>query len=159
LPEACRRAAVALVLVLATLAAANPAEDAEYLKAATTILCDCGCHPQSVQDCACGRAAEMRAELAGLRAQGLDGDAIIARYVAARGEQIRIAPVARGFNLVAWLGPLLVLVGATVVVAWLARRWSRTRGRADEPAPAPIDPLPEEALYRERLRQALEDRS
>ena len=53
--------AVAGVLLLGALLApaAMAYDESEYLKAAETILCDCGCHPQSVADCACGRAAEL----------------------------------------------------------------------------------------------------
>ena len=39
------------------------AVSAAYDEAARMILCDCGCHPQSAHECACGRAAEMREEI------------------------------------------------------------------------------------------------
>jgi len=138
----------------------DPTQDPEYMKAATTILCDCGCHPQSVHDCACGRAAEMRDEIAAMVAVGRTGDEVIAHYVAKRGEQIRIAPVARGFNLVAWIGPLLALLAASLGVAWVARRWSRAPAPAGgAPAPEALLPeRPEDEAYRRRLQQAVDDR-
>src|SRR5262245_42801351 len=76
----------------------EPAQDAEYSRAATTILCDCGCHPQAVHDCACGRAAEMRGEIAASIRNGKSGEEVIAAFVAQHGEQIRVAPTAAGFN-------------------------------------------------------------
>lgn len=131
----------------------DPGQEAEYEIAARTILCDCGCHPQSVHDCACGRAEQMRRDVAGLAAQGLTGQQVIARYVERDGEKIRIAPTARGFNLVAWLGPLAALLLASLAVMFVIRRWSR---RQPSPADAPASPVPPaDDPYRARLRQEL----
>ena len=131
-----------------------------YLEVANTILCDCGCHPQSVHACACGRAEEMREEIAAALASGgpggkpQTGKQVIAAYVARYGEKIRIAPTKRGFNLVAWLGPSIVLLGAGIAVAFALRRW---RG-PQEPEPVPV--VNERDLaYVQRIRQELgEDR-
>jgi cytochrome c-type biogenesis protein CcmH len=127
---------------------------AEFEKAAGTIRCDCGCHPQSVKDCACGRAAEMRGEIRALIAQGMTGDEVIAQYVAEQGEQIRLAPTASGFNLVAWLGPLAGLLLASGAMFALLRRWKRGLPKT-EPLPATPD-VPVDAAYDDRLREALE---
>ena len=130
-------------------------DDAEYEKATRMILCDCGCHPQSVHDCACGRAAEMRREINGvMSAQCLTGDELIALYVEERGDQIRIAPTAAGFNIVAWVGPSVGLIGATLLVFLMLRRWNRRRETTDGEAPPPVAPVDER--YRDRLRDALE---
>ena len=92
---------------------ASAFDTAGYEEAISTIRCDCGCHPQSVKDCACGRAGALRDEMRGAIDGGLTGEQVIAAYVEQHGEQIRIAPTARGFNLIAWLGPLFGLVGYT----------------------------------------------
>jgi len=127
----------------------------EYDKATRTILCDCGCHPQSVHDCACGRASEMRAEIRQeMQAGCLSGDELISMYVARHGDQIRIAPTASGFNLVAWLGPMVALFAATAVMFGILRRWSRSH-RPVAAAEIPVL-LAEDDPYRDRLRQALE---
>lgn len=135
------------------LPAAGPS--AEFDRAASTILCDCGCHPQSVAECTCGRAAEMRADIQAMVDRGMSGDAVIADYVARYGDKIRIAPTARGFNLLAWLGPLVVLLLGLVGVAWLARRLSRAAGRSESvSAPGP----PADEVYLARVRQKVEER-
>jgi cytochrome c-type biogenesis protein CcmH len=160
LPEpASRRLLPALALgvwLLCGLPAPAAFDEAEYEKAARTILCDCGCHPQSVHDCACGRAAEMRREIAAMIEQGRSGEEVIGLYVQQHGEKIRIAPTTRGFNLVAWLGPLAGLVLATACLVLLERRWSRR----PPVAPAPPATLPVSATaddpYQARLRQELE---
>ena len=78
LPDRRAPALLGLLLALsAPLQAAGeiPAEvdQKAYLEVATTILCDCGCHPQSVHACACGRAAEMREEIAAALTRGGPG--------------------------------------------------------------------------------------
>jgi cytochrome c-type biogenesis protein CcmH len=129
----------------------TPAQAAEYDQAARTILCDCGCHPQSVHDCACGRAEEMRGEIAGEIASGKTGAQVIEAYVARHGEKILVAPPAVGFNLVAWLGPGVLLVGAALGLTLVLRRWRRSR----TPAPAGAPPL--DADWKERLDDALRE--
>jgi len=131
-------------------------ENSEYEKATRMILCDCGCHPQSVHDCACGRAAEMRREIHGvMSAQCLTGDDLIALYVEEHGDQIRIAPTASGFNILAWVGPSVGLIGTTGLVFLMLRRWSRKREEETGETPPPLEPVDER--YRDRLRDALEN--
>ncbi len=129
----------------------RPAEAAQYDQAAKTILCDCGCHPQSVHDCACGRAEEMRAEIAGEIASGKTAAQVIEAYVARHGEKILVAPPAAGFNLVAWLGPGVLLVVAAVGLTLVLRRWRRPESRAAASGP------PLEAAWKERLDDALRE--
>lgn len=128
---------------------------AEYEIAAKTILCDCGCHPQSVFDCACVRAAEMRDEVRALVEQGKTGEAVIAAYVAKYGEKIRIAPTSQGFNLLAWAGPGLGILTAALLVALLLRRW-KAKAALDPsvPPPAPLDPADP---YAARLDAAMKE--
>jgi cytochrome c-type biogenesis protein CcmH len=164
-------ATLALVLAAAVLAtlpvqAARPVPpgvDPEQVKiAAEAILCDCGCHPQSVHDCACGRAEEMWAELAAeVRSGGADGgpltgEQVIAKWVAARGELILVTPEASGFNLVAWLGPIALLVAAAIILALVLRRWAG-RG-APAAAAAGGAPVPEiDPATLDRIRKDVED--
>lgn len=146
--------AAAVLLAGATLPC--PAFDVEQFQAATrTILCDCGCSPQSVHDCACGRAAEMRGEIRAMIDRGMTAEEVIDAYVATHGEQIRIAPVAAGFSLLAWVGPLAGLLFASLGLVFLLRRWQR-----GQPAPAGGPPVaPDDAdPYLERLERELEER-
>jgi cytochrome c-type biogenesis protein CcmH/NrfF len=124
-----------------------------YDQAATTILCDCGCHPQSVKECACGRAEEMRTALAAEARSGKSGDEIVAGYVARYGEKILVAPPAKGFNLVAWTGPAIGLLGAAFVIVAMIRRWRRI---SSELPPAPPGNAPDDADL-VRLRRQVED--
>ena len=123
--------------------------------ASSTILCDCGCHPQSVWDCACGRAAELRDEIAGMIRTGRTGDQVIEEFVARQGEQVRIAPLARGFNLVAWLGPAFLFFGAAVAIVLVLRRWRRSAPAAPD-AQTPVAAIDPDDPYLARLRDDLE---
>ena len=149
-------ALLAVVASSAGVSAQTTYDDPEYVEAATTILCDCGCHPQSAHDCACGRATAMRAEIAGMIATGMSGDDVIASYVAAKGEQIRIAPTATGFNLVAWLGPGILLVAAAVGLVLGLRRWNRREGSVDGDTEDPVVVDPDDP-YLARVKKELED--
>jgi cytochrome c-type biogenesis protein CcmH len=132
-----------------------------YENAISVILCDCGCHPQSVKECACGRAAEMRGEIrARMEAEGLDGEQLVAAYVAEHGEQILIAPAATGFNLIAWLGPLVGLFVAAGGMLWVLRSWKAKQVESendgsDTPTEAPAGP--EDDAYLARVKRELEE--
>ncbi len=143
--------AVLLLLSFSLLSAAPT--DFEF--AASTILCDCGCHPQSVKACACGRAAEMRGDIAAMVARGMNGDAIVADYVARFGEKILISPPATGFNLVAWIGPLIALFVAAGLMILILRRLAHRS--AAIPEPAGTSQIAADDPYQERLRRALEE--
>ncbi len=144
------------VLPLVPAAGAAAFDVAEYDTATHMLLCDCGCHPQSVHDCACGRAAEMRVEIHGLISQGMSGEEVITQYVDRIGDHIRIVPTARGFNLVAWLGPLFALLTGSVLTLLLIRRWTRHTDSAATATPAAPAAARDE-VYEQRLRDALEN--
>jgi cytochrome c-type biogenesis protein CcmH len=83
---------------------------------------------------------------------------IMDKLVGQFGQEIRAAPPASGFGLLAWLLPLVALVVGGVVIGFYAWRWSRSR----EPAPAggapeqngraPLDPQLERRLEEELTR-------
>lgn len=143
-----------LLFLLGSPSAAKPPDtqspDEAYLEAARAVLCDCGCHPQSVDSCSCGRADELSAEMREMAESNMSGQEIIAHYVAIHGEQILIAPKARGFNLVAWLLPLALLVLSAIVILLVIRRWH-------QPVAVATEPVNIDDPNMERLRQLLKD--
>ena len=57
------------------------------------------------------------------------------------GEQALASPPKRGFNLLAWVLPPVLVVAAGAILAVLAVRWSRRRDPAPVAEPAPPDPV------------------
>ncbi len=155
-----RRLLLAAALLAAPLAlgAVGPAppgvDPAEYDRATRTILCTCGCSPQSAHDCACSHAADMRDAIAADLRSGKTADQVIAAYVARYGEKIRIAPTTRGFNLVAWIGPSIGFLAAAWVLSAVLLRWRRAGGA--DPAPAPAGPGADDP-YRSVLDRQLKE--
>src|SRR5262249_13140828 len=130
------------------------ASEQAYEQAATALLCDCGCHPQSIKECACGRAEELRAALAKDAAAGKSGTEIIAAYVARYGQKVLVAPPATGVNLVRGTGPSIGLLGAAVMITLMIRRWHRASAAlpAESAPPAAAD-----EAYLSRLRREIEE--
>lgn len=148
--------AVALPALASKGAAPAGVDRDEAVFVAGEILCDCGCHPQSVYDCACGRAEEMWRMLGDLVARTGSGEAALAAYVEEHGEKVLLAPRAEGFNLVAWLGPLAGLILAVGAVMLILRRWKRTP-EVDSGPTAELD-TEGDAGYLSRLNEDLEKR-
>lgn len=166
------RAALGIALAacsIGTSFAARPVppgvDRAEVEHAARKLRCDCGCHPQSVFDCVCGHADNMwnaiAAEVAGgapgpggATAGPMTGAEVVAARIAKFGEGVLLAPRARGFNLVAWLGPAAALIVGAAVVFGIARRLSRGSSAPgdDEVALPPVAPE-----YADRIRRAVEE--
>jgi cytochrome c-type biogenesis protein CcmH/NrfF len=75
-------------------------------------------------------ADQERDFIAGLIAEGLTKDQVKERLVAEYGPRVLAEPQDDGFELTAWVVPLVAGVGAIALVGLVARRWRR-RGRAD----------------------------
>src|SRR5688572_29904453 len=98
-------------------------------------------------------AERMRAFIRQRIAAGDTKSEIKDKLVAQFGESVLAAPPARGFNLLAWLVPIAGGLIAVVVVAMLARRWSR--GRAGAPAGPSADGRPLDPGLERRVDEEL----
>jgi len=102
-------------------------------------------------------AERMRAFIRARIAAGETKSEIKDRLVAEFGEEVLAAPPKRGFNLLAWVLPLVGLALAAIALAVLARRWVRSAPEAP-PAGAsangrpPLDPEVERRLDEELAR-------
>jgi cytochrome c-type biogenesis protein CcmH/NrfF len=82
------------------------------------------CQDLSVADSPAALAEEMRTTIAEKLQAGETPDQIRAGFVGAYGQWILLAPTHRGLNLVAWIAPVLLLVGGLLLAVTSVRRWS-----------------------------------
>ena len=80
---------------------------------------------------------------------------IKAEFIDLYGPVVLGEPPRQGFNLVAWLAPVALLVGGLAAAVWLTRRWSRKPAPAASVA-APV-PTPDNDPYLARVDQELDD--
>jgi cytochrome c-type biogenesis protein CcmF len=123
------------------------------------IICMCRtCGRQRLADCQCGKAAEMRTELAGLVAKGLTREQVYDYYMTQYGSEEPLAsPINKGFNVLAWLLPYGVGLSGAALLGFVAVRWTRREAAARGPVPAVAGAPPDDPALRERLDDELRD--
>lgn len=109
------------------------------------------CQGLSVADSPSESASHMRAEAERLLAEGYSPEQVTGYFESTYGEFVRLAPRARGLNLLVWLAPAAALVlGALLIVRYVRRG---APAAAPELAEDPSEDLAEDlAEYRERVR-------
>jgi cytochrome c-type biogenesis protein CcmH len=73
------------------------------------------------------------------------------KLIATFGQSVIARPATHGFDLLAWLLPLVAVVGGAAVVGVAAWRWSRARAPV-APAGQPLDPAVERRIDEELAR-------
>ena len=111
---------------------ADSALEARTSAVASQLRCPV-CQGLSIQDSPSELAQSMRAVVRDQLAAGRTPDEVKAYYVSKYGEWILLAPKPSGFNLVAYLLPVLVVLGGGLLIALAVRRW--TGGSRDTPPP------------------------
>lgn len=141
-----RPSALALVLALATrpgVAAAEAPlilgeqERARVQAVATEMICHCGCPRETVADCVCGMADDIRRDIWRDLQGGKSPAEVLDAYVAEHGEEFRSMPRKQGLGLVAWGLPWASMLVAAGVLLPVVRRWSRPG--APLPPAAPLE--------------------
>jgi cytochrome c-type biogenesis protein CcmH len=127
-----RRLLAVVVLALAVVAPAAASEQHPTLPELERELICPTCH-ESLAASSSPIADRMRAFIRARIAAGDTKSQIKQELVDQFGESVLAAPPKSGFNLLAWLLPLIGIVLAAGVVGVLAWRWSRGR-KAPEPA-------------------------
>ena len=124
-----------VLLAIVALAGVAPATDveAEARRIEGKLMAPC-CGATTLAQHHSGAADEMKREIRSLLAQGWTEQRILDHFVAQYGETILSAPPARGFNLLAYLLPLLALVVGPLVT-WRVLRRNRPPAERDAPLP------------------------
>ncbi len=134
------RALATMLLALAALApAAAAAPRASLTDIEDEVMClECGT-ALNVSDS--DVAAQQRDFIAELIAQGKTKQQVKDALVAEYGPRVLAEPGDDGFELTAWLVPVLAALAALALVVLTARRWRTARPPADEPGRDPaLDP-------------------
>ena len=125
------------------------------LEESLTCQCGCGLTVHSCNHLQCDSAMPLRAEIRAQIDTGKDKDAILAYFSDKYGEKILSSPAAKGFNVLAWVTPfILVAVGGAfvglTVMRWTARR--QATPEAPAPPPAPHVPSPYDKILEKELK-------
>ena len=131
------------------LAATTPDLEAQVREIAIQLRCPV-CQGLSVGDSPSELANEMRTLIREQLQQGKTPAEVLDYFAQRYGEWILLAPPKRGFNLVVWVLPFVLLpIGAAVVYVG-ARRWVRQSTTADPSSPRVDSP------YAQRLQRELD---
>ena len=97
-------------------------------------------------------AQEMKLFIARRIAAGDTRSQIENKLIANFGPSVIARPSTHGFDLLAWLLPLVALLGGAAVVGFAAWRWSRARAPATAAGESPLDPELERRVDEELAR-------
>ena len=114
-----------LLLTTAVLAQdANPSLETKLNEALTSLYCYCGCTRETIQHCVCGTAQQLEADFNRRLVAGETVAQIRADYLATFGTQYSALMPAKGFNLVAYTMPgvIILLLGVVVFLVIKSKR-------------------------------------
>lgn len=146
---------VLLVLAATLLISAGPSDETRINTLGHQMMCMCGCN-QILAECnhvGCSYSTRMMGEIRQAVARG-DSDAMIKKaMVEEYGSVVLAAPTTKGFDIVAWIIPFVILVLAMGAFAWVVRTW---KNRKPPDPPAPPSATNEMDSYRELARKETE---
>jgi cytochrome c-type biogenesis protein CcmH len=119
------------------------------------------CQHESVADSSASIAEQMRLVIREQLQQGKSEQEVLNYFAAHYGQQILLTPQPQGFNLLAWLMPVLMLLSGLGLLTFVTRDWRRqhslqlANSSGKEEAELLLDPELEQ--YRKQLEQELAD--
>jgi len=119
--------AVVVAIWSFVLLSAPPTEtlDARVQDVASQLKCPI-CQGESVASSPSLLAQQMRADIRQRLQSGQSEQEVISYYVSRYGQQIVWSPQWQGFSLLAWLVPLVLLLGGALLLFFILRDWHRT---------------------------------
>ena len=92
------------------------------------------CPGRLLRDCPSSSASELRESVYSKLLSGSSKEDIAKELVATFGDDVRAAPLPVRFGLVGWIAPFAFLIlGATLLIAWLRRGVAREKPPAESP--------------------------
>ena len=134
---------------LAAIAGARPSmSDEKRDELEHQIKCQCGCvldvYTCRTTDFSCSVSPAMHGDVMKLVEGGHNAGQILAAFQSVYGEQILMAPLKQGFNLVGYALPSAVLVAGGLVVAGLIRKWGAREKLMHQTVGMPIEATADE---------------
>ena len=122
-------------------AEANPLDNNETIKGIERRLkCTCGCNLDiftcRTTDFTCTYSPELHQDVMALYQAGQTAEQIVAAFVAKHGEQILLAPPARGFNVLGYILPTTAVILGAGTLGFVLLRRHRVRLKAQPALPA-----------------------
>ena len=97
------------------------------------IMAPC-CYGAPVGDHDSDAAKQVKAQIAQLLTEGKTSDEVLDMYVAVYGERILAQPRAQGFNVLAYVMPILILVIGGLLVIYVINQMTAPRPQAAQPS-------------------------
>jgi cytochrome c-type biogenesis protein CcmH/NrfF len=142
-----RSAALALLVTSCTLSPVTAQQLPRAKALAKRVMCMCGgcedsagmcSHPGGTFSGPCDTARGMQKDLDARVARGESDDHILQAYIEQYGPTVLVEPPKKGFDLLAWVMPIVLPLIALVLVWQVVRRWKRKAALAPAGGP-PID--------------------
>ena len=144
---------LAAALVLAAPAAASE-QHPTLGELENEVMCPV-CYPETLAQSSSPAARQVERFIQSRIAAGDTKSEIKRRLVADYGPQILASPPRHGFDLIAWLLPLVGIVGGAGVIAFLEWRWTRSPVPEQAPPPYALNGRPLEPELERRLEEEL----
>ena len=102
----------------------DPSLEANLDRLMTSVYCYCGCVRETIKHCVCGVAQQIEMDFRNRLSAGGTVQQIQADYLARHGTQYSALMPAKGFNIVAYAMPavIIVLIGAIVFLVLKSKR-------------------------------------
>ena len=144
--------ALILASALLLMAAADDPGGKRFDRLGHALMCQCGCG-QVMLECnhvGCASSEQMRKEVRAAMDRGDDDKTILAGFVTKYGPTVLSAPTNTGFNLVAWIMPVVIFIAGILGVALVVRAWKRRAPALAGNAPDAPEEMDE---YRRRVHE------
>ncbi len=143
-------------------AAPAPITSAQIKKVAKDLVCLCGsCNRESLATCICTDFAVPEREVIGeALAAGQTHQQIVDSFVERFGLRALATPPARGYTLLAWIGPFVGLIFGVFVVRQVLLRWRRGHAAGEavaDPNVSSVAPEVDANPIRQRLERELDE--
>jgi cytochrome c-type biogenesis protein CcmH len=149
----CLRVSALLLICVFLLGASDDSSRMDRL--GHRMMCMCSCS-QILMECnhvGCTYSETMRQELTSAIDAGKSDDAILASFVEKYGTTVLAAPTHSGFDRVAWLMPMVLLVVGVGGWVWIVHVWHKRQAAASPAVPPAGLGAAELSRFREQARK------